>query len=582
MCGFFGVVDTNEVPFNSNEFSDRADSISHRGPDGRGVVQDAVDGYNFTFSHFRLSIQGIGDSGIQPWIHEDLVVLYNGEIYNYNELRYELTSTYGIVLNTKCDTELIPWLYRIYGSEFVSQIKGMFSIVILDKKLQEITFYRDYFGIKPLYYCINNSQIFFSSELSAFKGLGFKENLEAFNSYFIFSYNIFSESFFCNVYELKRSTYLNISLRTKTSFEIKHICWTPKLRGGESSNYIEIISSSVKSQLISDVPIAISLSGGFDSSILSYYTKQHLSQIKAYTVDFGFNHEDVYNAKEVCRKLSISLNVIDANLYNVCYFSLLNEVYNNISEPIADSAYIGTYLVSKAARDDGYTVLLSGAGGDEIFGGYTRYAKFGRNSAYYFANLLAKLLPRFMVSRKLYNPRFNLLTNTAGCYREFIKLGSKINFEFIDKLDSNYTYPSFVEMMDFDLNYYLVNDILKLTDLASMKCGVEVRVPFLDYDLYSNVRSAFSLSDYVFKNETKTKLKKDFLDVLPPSLYKMKKMGFGAPVDHIIDSCKNEIIEYIRTRESYLKNLVVKFDYSKVSNNFLFHLFVYLKWRESF
>jgi asparagine synthase (glutamine-hydrolysing) len=582
MCGFIGIVEANVKPRALEKKSQISKRISHRGPDGFGFVNDSLDSVNYFFSHYRLAIQGLGDGGNQPLIHDDLIILYNGEIYNYDELRNNLSSLYGIEFNTNCDTELIPWLYLEYGHEFVSYIKGMFSIVILDKKLEEVTFYRDFFGIKPLFYLLDENQVFFGSELNAFKDLNLEINNKAVNSFFLFSYNNSPESFFENVYELKKGTYLNISLGGMDAKEMKHVSWSPKIGLFESDSYTKILLTSVHAHLISDVPVAISLSGGFDSSILLYIAKQYLSKIKAYTIDFGYNYEDVNNAKIISNKFSVDLHIINARIEQINYFDLLNIIYEDISEPIADSAYIGTYLVSEAARKDGYRVILSGAGGDEIFGGYSRYTKFKKNSIFYYLNKLVKIFPQDFISPKFYNPFFHLLTNTSGCYYDLVRMGFDFRGSITSNIKRDSTYPTIVEMMEFDIDNYLVNDILKITDLASMKCGIESRVPFLDFDLLSNVRSNFIAEDYIFNQETKCKLKSDYRDVLPSSLYNMKKAGFGAPVDFIIESCRQKVIDYIKHREAMLNKFFPKIEYGSVSNNFLFHLFIYVKWKESF
>jgi|LakMenE18May11ns_1017448.scaffolds.fasta_scaffold9959041_4 asparagine synthase (glutamine-hydrolysing) len=581
MCGFFGVIENISNCYSLETKLQMSKRISHRGPDAFEYVNEAFGNNNIFFSHFRLAIQGLGESGNQPWLHDNLIILFNGEIYNYQELRADLIKD-DIIFSTNCDTELIPWLFLKYSHDFVTKINGIFSIVIFDKYSNELTFYRDFFGVKPMYYLISEDKIFFSSELNSFKDLNLPMNLEAVYSFFLFSYNILDESFFSNIVQLKRSSYLNISFKDHDSYLIKNVNWTPQLNYKNSLDYKDLFSQSIRSQLISDVPIAISLSGGFDSSIILNYVTKNLTNVKAYTVDFGFNSEDVNNSKIVSKFFNVDLEVIDARISNIDYFELLNKIYENLSEPIADSGYIGTYLVSEAARKNGFRVVLSGAGGDEIFGGYTRYVQYQQKSIYYYLNYLSNYFPKKIVNLKLQDPFFHLLTNTSGCYNDIKSLG--LNISKLNPLkNNNFTsYPSTIDMMDFDLNNYLVNDILKITDLASMRNGVEFRVPFLDYQLYRNVRDTFREQDYIYQNQTKVKLKFDYIENLPSSLYKMKKTGFGAPIDYIIESCRDKLEEYLNKREAIIKDVFVIGDLSKLSNNFLFHLFIYVKWKESF
>ncbi len=581
MCGFFGLIENISNCSSLETKLMMSQRISHRGPDAFEYINESFGNHNIFFSHFRLSIQGLGESGNQPWLHDDLIILFNGEIYNYQELRNDFIKD-NVRFSTNCDTELIPWLYLKYSHDFVSKINGIFSIVIFDKKTNELTFYRDFFGVKPLYYLLLDNKIFFSSELNSFKDLNLPINIEAVNSYFLFSYNILDESFFSKTVQLKRSSYLNISLQDQDSFLVKNVSWFPDDYYNNPHNYKDLIAQSVKDQLISDVPVAISLSGGFDSSIILNYVTKNLTNVKAYTVDFGFNSEDVNNSKIVSNSFNVDLEIIDARITNLDYFELLNKIYNNVSEPIADSGYIGTYLVSEAARKDGYKVVLSGAGGDEIFGGYTRYVQFQQNSIYFFLNKVLKILPTNLVSLKLQNPFFHLLSNTSGCYNDIKSLGKKIKKLNPLKNKNVNSYPSIIDMMDFDLDNYLVNDILKITDLASMRNGIEIRVPFLDYQLYRKVRDTFRKNDYIYQHQTKVKLKFDYVENLPISLYKMKKAGFGAPVDYIIESCRDKIEEYLHKREVIFNDLFAIGDLRKLSNNFLFHLFIYVKWKESF
>ena len=580
MCGVFGYIERSDSQkkIDHNVLEQMSNCISYRGPDNSGKFEMDHEDYKIKLYHHRLSIQGLGRLGNQPYKFNDYVVLYNGEIYNYKFLKKILVD-HQYKLKSNCDTELIAPLFELFGHNFIEKIDGIFSIIIYNSKNHQIFMYNDCFGVKPLYFYSDQEKIIFSSELSSFKFLNYDINFNAVKSFFIGSYNSFKESYFKNVFQLKPSKYLKFNLNNFNSNEYEY---KTKLLSSEDSLYNNI-DKVVKDQLISDVPVGIMLSGGLDSSIVLHHASKYIKNFKAYTVDYGFNKLDVQNAKILSKSLNIDLVVINLNKENDNFFSILNNVYNEISEPIGDSAYIGTFLICKKAKNDGIKVLLSGAGGDEIFGGYSRYINNYKDifrKLFFFLSYFKSLSPKLL---KIVDINFDMFTNTSGCFSEVLNLikTTEVN-SFITKFSNEFKSVgnSLESKMLFDLKSYLPNDIFKLTDLASMNNSIEVRVPLTSVIIKNFVSSTFNNQDYINKSVTKNKLRKLYKNFLPREVIEMKKMGFGAPVNHIVDKCKPELIDFIKVNSNKLDLFdVEKINYNSISNNLLFHLFIYIKWK---
>ena len=451
MCGILGVIQYyNHEIISDNMIKLMSESIKYRGPDYTGVFNKIVNNKRINLFHHRLAIQGLGKEGNQPLLRDNIITLFNGEIYNYKELKKYIESK-GILLKSNCDTELIPNLYKLYGNKFIEKIDGIFSIVIIDLNINKLFFYNDIFGVKPLYFLKSNDIIIFSSEQKVFKFMNLNTNNLSLMSYLFGSYNIFNFGFHENIISLKPNSYEVLDINDFFDWNIFN--YKPYLKETNGKNLYEVLNDSIHDQLISDVPIGILLSGGFDSSIIFHHTLKFTKAFKAYTVDYGNNQEDVKNAKILAESNNIKIEIINYNsLFNSDY-QLLNLVYNDISEPIADSAYIGTYLVSRKAKMDGIKVLLSGAGGDEIFGGYSRYIANFKDLIRTNYNFIR--LSDFPLLFKLNNLSFDLFTNTSGCFREVYKFFSREELKNF-QLEFNNTCAGYTNdlngKMDFDID----------------------------------------------------------------------------------------------------------------------------------
>lgn len=541
MCGFTGYI--NNKKKNKETLIKMSDMIKHRGPDDASYYMDDYIALGFR----RLSIIDL-NKGRQPMENEDgnLVITFNGEIYNYRELALELKEK-GHIFKTDSDTEVIIHGYEEYGSAIVNKLRGMFAFVIWNKETKELFGARDPFGIKPFYYYQDKENFMFSSEIKSFLGHEeFKKELnqQALKTYLTFQYSALDETFFKGVYRLKpgccfkyQDNKLAITSYFKFQYEEKH-----KTIEDYIKSVNDILKESVEYHKRSDVNIGSFLSGGVDSS----YIAATLLPDTTYSVGFDFEKFNETNeAKDLSdllkienkRKL-ISADEFIEGVKKVQYYS---------DEPHANLSAVGLYYLSSLARQD-VKVVLSGEGADELYGGYDLY-----NQSEYF--LKYKKLPKIM--RKGVGKLASLLPDIRG--KQFlIKGGQNIEDYYIgqafifDDEESNriltktyqtdisfkdITKPYFdlvknksdlVKMQFLDMNLWLPNDILLKADKMTMANSLELRVPFLDKEVF---RHSVTIDDQYKINNGTTKyiFREASKQSLPSEWASRKKKGFPVP-----------------------------------------------------
>lgn len=583
MCGIVGIIANNA----NVVIDEMLNSISHRGPDDSGVfLSDSI-----SLAQQRLSIQDLSSNGHQPMFTEDkrYLIVFNGEIYNHWDIREKLS--YKYTFKSTSDTETILYGYVEYGIDLFNMLNGIFALCIYDTQNNDIIVARDQFGVKPLYYNLNNSIFSFSSELKAILDKENKENEiseEALFNYLYFLWSPGENTPLKNYKKLLPGHYIKGNSKDLKSLKIYKYYEIPfnrnRLQFSEEALILELekkLIAAIDRQLLSDVPVGFFLSGGLDSSLIVAMAKKIRPDFDTtcFTIDTrndsdreGFANDLDY-AKQVAKYLDVKLEIIKADINITNDF---DKMIWHLDEPQADPAPLNVLNICKRARELGYTVLLGGTAGDDLFSGYRRHQQLYYNNKIEFVPLAIKRLIYKVASlfpssnAKIRRARkflsfFNGSTPEKRLVSQFGWMGKSevlnlFSDHFKKKLNnfdpSNLLIKTLsnIDCKEDDLNkllflemkYFLSDHNLNYTDKMSMAVGVEVRVPFLDKELVE-----FStLIPVEFKMRgvnTKYILKKVAEKYLPNDVIYRPKSGFGAPVrDWII----NDLQDYINVRLS--------------------------------
>lgn len=607
MCGITGFCDFTKS-LSLKDVSKANDALAHRGPDGEGSGLYETENALIGFGHRRLSIIDLSDAAKQPMHSSDgqIILILNGEIYNYSELKIKLTEL-GHQFKTKSDTEVIIQAYKQWGTALVDHFIGMFVFVLLDKRKNILYFFRDRAGAKPLVYYKKNDCILFASELKALHEYAVFEkeiNDASVGLYFTYGYIPAPYTIFKNTRKLLAGHYLAVNLQTKQSEEIKYYDVIdsynkPKLSIPEKEAKDEVekrMISSFNYRMVSDVPVGVFLSGGYDSSVVAGIL-QSQSQQKIKTFTIGFEEEN-YNeapfAKEIARHLGTNHHE---------YFCTVKESQNILpdlpeiyDEPFGDSSAIPTILVSRFAKQH-VSVALSADGGDEIFAGYNRYNQLATLSKY------LTRIPKFTLPFPAYilkNIPFDQLPvnnkNIRALSRISEVFSAKNDYEVYEALNRHFTknqlttflnnkieIPGLYDAFDpinhgndfintvlaLDYKTYMADDILVKVDKATMSCGLEGREPFLDHRLIDFVAQLPSGLKYNGGNK-KYLLKEITHKYVPQNLLERPKTGFSIPVfDWLKGDLKEYLYEYINEKELSLHGYINVEKAMRIRNNFL-------------
>ena len=601
MCGIVGFVGNTKD--NKKIIKNMADRINHRGPDGEGYFLED----NVALGHKRLSIIDL-KGGSQPMFSYDdrLVVVFNGEIYNYKELKEELIKDYDFKTNS--DTEVLLNGYLKWKEDMPKHLRGMFAFALYDKDEKTLFCARDYFGIKPFYYYENNGAFMFASEIKAFlEHPDFKKEIndEVLSSYLVFGFNPREESFFKGVKELKPGctlTYKDGKVELNRYFEID---FNTKKDGYDNAveEIANVMDESVKYHMVSDVEVGSFLSSGIDSS----YIVSLAHPDKTYTVGYeNKKYSEIEYAKDLTEKLGITNK--SKIITKEEYFNVLNDTIYHMDEPTEDPAITALYFVAKLASED-VKVVLSGEGADEFFGGYNYYREevdyqfynkipyFLRHAASKFFSLFPSIRGiNFIVRRGEKVENAYVGVSPVWGKREVNKvLKNKVKFKpseitgkFIEKFKAR---DNLTKMQAIDLNCWLVKDILKKGDRMTMAHSIEARVPFVDKEVFS-VASSLPTEYKVNKTNTKVALRDAAKKVIPTEAYKKKKLGFPVPIrewmrdDDVYEEIKSKFNsdvanEYFDTK--YLNKMLDEHKIAKRDNyRKLWSVYVFLKWHEIF
>ena len=544
MCGFVGF--TNKINDASIVLGKMMDRIKHRGPDSDGKYVDEQIAMGFR----RLSIIDLSDQGSQPIFNEDksLVLTFNGEIYNYKDLREELVA-YGHKFYTQTDSEVLIHGYEQWGEDMLDKLRGMFAFVIFNKNTNEVFGARDFFGIKPLYYAKMGETLMWGSEIKSFLDHPhFKKelNTDVLETYLTFQYSPTTETFFKNVYKLPAAhcfTYKNGEMNVRRYWEVKFHADNGPAREDWENRISATFKNSLEVHKFADVEVGSFLSSGVDSS----YVAAVANVDKTFTV--GFGEDEKYN--EIGYAKEFSKYIHKENFSKVIspeeYWNSLSKKQYHMDEPLADPAAVALFFVCQIASEK-VKAVLSGEGADEIFGGYNIYHNPADMASYFkiprpirkAVGAVAEKLPHkhginyLIRGSKDLDERFigNAYIFSEKERKDILSIKTNapdamaITKPFYDKVRDQ---DQVTQMQYIDLHLWMTGDILLKADKMSMAHSLELRVPFLDRKVME-LAEQIPVKDRVTETETKYAMRLAALQACPPQTAKKKKLGFPVPI----------------------------------------------------
>lgn len=570
MCGIFGEISINgKLNVDKQNFIKSVNMMEHRGPDDSGILINQ----KYAFGHRRLSIIDLTNKGRQPMVSNDqnAVITYNGEIYNYNELKKYLISK-NFKFNNNTDTEVLLNGLTHEGPSFIKKCNGMFSFAYYNKKKKTFLIFRDRLGIKPLFYEIKKNSLIFSSNIKSICSFTKNSNdisLESVSAYFSFRQPINNDTFFKNIKSLEPGSYIEITnqkIKIKKYWDQKDFFLKNK-KNKDEKYYLEklqeLLESSIKYRLISDVKVASLLSGGLDSSLIaSILNKKAGKKFLAFSI--GYYNKD-YNefkySKLVAKQLQMNHKVITSTADE--YFDDLDELINLRGQPLTIPNEASQFRLCKEIKKHA-TVVLSGSGADELFCGYGRifgsvddYEKLrnlkifsSKEKKFFLRNVRNRYgrtkfkdtLDHFLTLYPYTNN--NLKKNILSKEFNHIKVDQNINRFFL-KLFNEIKSDNYLDKMQYIFQKYHLKGILEREDISSMATSVELRVPFLDHRVVefaatipnelkirkiNNIKTFTSDISSEVHDITKYILRKSHERYVPKKIYDRKKIGFPVPL----------------------------------------------------
>ncbi|MBV1880906.1 MAG: asparagine synthase (glutamine-hydrolyzing) [Pseudomonadales bacterium] len=555
MCGIAGIYrykTGREVQ--QHEIESMCSVMSYRGPDGRGEYLDGELG----LGHRRLTIIDTSERSNQPMLSQDdnVTICFNGELYNYLELKQELQEE-GVKFATTSDTEVLMEMYRNRGLDSLQRLNGMYAYAIWDRVEDELLLVRDRVGIKPLYYAITDDGIVFGSELKsllAVSGVQVEVNRKIIDSYMSVGYCPTNETLFENIFKLPPAHFLSVKngeIRVEQYWEMEFEKEKDRGQDYYTEKTRELLKDAVRLQLRSDVPLGVFLSGGIDSSaVVAMMDELGVEDIKTFSV--AWDYGKAFNETQYARQISKQFNTEHHEYFMSAedFMVFLPDYIRHMDEPVTEAAAISLYYIAKKAKEH-VTVVLSGEGADEVFGGYPIYKYMKMVHIY-------KKIPLLLRSVVL-NPLLRMLGNKWAKYADLSEVEldqSYAGVSFYDKKQKEKLYtdefkseckkfsiydalaPLYKYVMNEDLQRkmqfvdiksWLVDDLLIKADRMSMAASLELRVPFLDHrflEFAAKMPSKYRIKGY----ENKYVLKKALERLLPSEILYRKKLGFPTPL----------------------------------------------------
>jgi len=616
MCGIIGVIG---YPNFGIPFQALVDSLAHRGPDAAGVFEHRFSDQDVKLGHRRLSIIDLSDSANQPFEKDGLVLVFNGEIYNFRKLRSEIEKN-GITFRTNSDTEVILEAWRLWGPQSLSRLRGMFAFALYDRRDGRLILARDPFGIKPLFMLRQGNGLAFASEMKALRPImGSDAAVDDTGVMASLIYGWLPDDFcmYQQVSKLRPGRWLERRIDGRIT---EHIYWDPikemveqEARPFDVEELRSVLQDSVSAHMVSDVPVATFLSGGLDSSLITVLARKQVDRMDCFTISFREEDQkfeampdDLTYARQIAKTTDLKLHEI---VIRPDLAKLLPQMVQTLDEPIGDAAAINAYLICKSARDLGIKVLLSGMGADEIFAGYRRHyacllaARYRRLPAFIRCGLIEPIIDLLPAAgrRRGYRTlrwakrfaKFASLAEEEAFQRSYAFFGRDdladvLNRDLSTEVERVFSSHAAIyaqgarddqvnRMCQADVRMFLAGLNLAYTDRASMAASTEVRVPFVDKEI---VRVAFGISgtDKIRGLNGKFALKKAAEAWLPRSIIYRPKALFGAPlrawIRNDLKSMVDDILphgELVRcgyVKPAYIRNLIDddrsgRMDYSK-------------------
>jgi asparagine synthase (glutamine-hydrolysing) len=593
MCGIAGFIDF-KMQSSEEILAEMACAVSHRGPDGQGVYFKETGQAAIGLGHRRLSIIDLSTAANQPMHYDGLHIIFNGEIYNYEEIRNELLQK-GHTFSTHSDTEVILHSWREWSIDAIHKWHGMFAIALWDEKLDEFICIRDRAGVKPLHYYWHDELFIFGSELKSFTQHPYfnKEiNPNAVASFLQYACISSPHSIYKNTYKLLPGHLLRFNLSTKQYgvsqyWNVYDYYNKPKLTIGLNDAIDEtekILEKAFQYRMVADVPVGVFLSGGFDSScVTALLQKNSTEKIKTFTIG---TTDDKLNEAPYAKEIARHLGTDHTEYYCTPEEALeiIPELPHYYDEPFADSSAIPTILVSRLAREK-VTVALSADAGDEVFAGYNRYdyiSRYGkklssipkpvrRAAVAAMESISSERIP-YLRNKRNFHSRYDKLKNLLSdpSPSELLKnlnqvfttkdLQALFNEPIIElitahssqELKTGYN-DSLAYMMAIDYQTYMVDDILQKVDRATMSVSLEGREPFLDQDI---IEWAAQLpSDYKYHNGQKKYILKQIVHkYIPRQMMERPKMGFGIPIEAWLGNELKDLVQEYLSEKSLEKH----------------------------
>ncbi|MDB3987991.1 asparagine synthase (glutamine-hydrolyzing) [Candidatus Pelagibacter sp.] len=572
MCGFYGLFSKKSLSKKEIVFHRKvADRIKYRGPDFSGEYISQKK--NFYTKHHRLSIIDLKDNSNQPFKYKNFTIIFNGEIYNYKEIKKKLKRDF--LFKTTGDTEVLLYSWIKWGKKFHKYVDGMYSFVIYDE--QDLYLVSDNFSEKPLFYTKINNQILFSSEktiLSMQHKL--KKNIDSnqINSFLSLGFFPYEFSIHKDLNYLKPATIIKFD---KNLNKKETVYWKKNNKNFFKKNIFgdndkkklkNLLIESIKNRLTADVPVAHFMSSGFDSTLIAAICKKELNyDLKSYTVKTPDNIEEIKHVKEICSFLKMPNKVVNFN-YDKNFNKISKKLLNIFGEPNDNITTLMFMEMSKIIKQDGFKVALCGLGGDELILGYNKYSFLKKINKY--------TLNQNQILNKLFNTfKFIIFGELKNKFDKFIlpnKFDKFINFRNVENfknISSSFSHKLkdldndnniLDSMYNFDTNNTLPLSYIKALDLGSMRSSIEVRSPFLNKKLFVFLRSF--KNDVFFKGTNKKIFKDILLDYLPDNLIPKKKIGFSYPLNNIykeidfknINESLNNNVIFLKKKDSIKRN----------------------------
>lgn len=632
MCGIAGWINLDRAEAKDHTeavLHSMCERIVHRGPNSEGIWMDDTVALGMR----RLSVIDL-ETGDQPVFSEDksVVVMMNGELYNYREVRADLEKK-GHTFVTKSDTEILPHLYQEYGEDLVDHLNGMYAFSLWDTRKKKLIIARDRFGEKPLYFGVFDGKLIYASEpkaILAHPAVKRELDLDALRQYLSFDYVPAPRSIYKGISKLPAAHILTVEngeVKTRRYWDVD---WeTPRgeqarnaTMEDKASELAELLSDSVRMRLVSDVPLGIMLSGGVDSSTIAAFAVKHATErVKTFSIGF---EEDSFDESKYARQVARHLNTehYEEKLSATTAGDLISEIGTWLDEPVSDGSLIPTFLLARFVRQH-VTVALGGDGGDELFAGYPMYHAHNLAQTYRSipkvlrSALIEPIVRQLPVSRKNMSfdykaKRFIRGANLGPVERHHSWFGSftveqqrhLLTADVLEKSDGE-IYRSLSEMFDqcnaptevekmqyLDINYYLAEDILTKVDRAAMAVSLETRAPFLDPRI-GQFAASIPLEYKLNGNKGKYILKKAVEGLLPANILERPKKGFGIPIAEWLRGrlkpLLNDLLASDRLKEqgifepAFVQQLIDEHETGQASHHKeLWTLLVFQLWHDNF